>query len=465
MAGDVCEFCGRERWQGDRFCAQCGVGFDPSGDEPERADLGGEASVVGRPAGSTSSASKRRTGAFTVAVAVAVGALLVGGLYLTSSSDDSSAIEDAQEELPSPVSEQPEPTIDATAADTTAADPTPRPERAGEPVDRTRATFLAELFGVHDPGAKWLLLGQQPGDTVAYDLDTGESHAPRSGLGPPIHNVLLHDGVVASSFGPESGLTSSFLPWDADQPPVELSGSYVGAFVDRDMGRVLVALAPEPEPALHVIAAESGERRELPLELSLVNNGVTSLRFDTGLAGAMQAPALLSEVGESVWAWTWARGWEQIADGDVQHTGQEFIVVRACPAPEQCDFSVVNFEGEIVVDALPWLGAAFQSLSPDGATLLSVRQISTHTQDTSGDFAFRLTDVDSGAVNFDGVTVGEPHFAWSPNSRYLVVTGHERTTVLDADQASIIGSFDTGRVRDSGLTFTDEFIPRVAPAD
>ena len=134
----ACDQCGRQRWEGERFCAQCGLEFGDLGANLAGGLAGGVVDVDRLVA--EQEVEPRRSwrealkgiGALGVALAV-----LIGGLYLLSSGDTDSA--------DGPDSESPTAVPDGWVSDAAAALIAKEEERSPE----ARPTIVPGLSLIH----------------------------------------------------------------------------------------------------------------------------------------------------------------------------------------------------------------------------------------------------------------------------------------------------------------------------
>lgn len=456
-----CHACGRPRWQGDRFCAECGAEF-ASGTTTGAG--GGIIDVDGLTVrGAESDATSNwRDGLKGLGVLALVVGLLIGGLFLASAGDEPDE-EAGVEEVD--LDGDPAPTrLPATPVPDTPVPPTPTEEPdAGAPptpppVPGPTPAAVAEALVGLDAGARWFFATNSRGDVIAHDIETGELHEIARGraLG---ERLLLSDGMIEITFGSEDA-EFAFESWSSTGDAVEIDGGLVGAFVDRDVGRVFVTSPDAFGADFTATAFETGESRSITLQGSLLGSG-----FQTFL-GAVQAaapPAFIVNVEGQVWIWTWADGWDVLIDGEAQFVGPDLVVVRKCPDPQSCEFSIVDYDGRVLVGDVPWTLPEWASLSPDGQTIASVVPPSASLFAPQQESLF-LIDVESGdSVEID-VSVSFGSMFWSPNSRYLIVVanyGSGKSAVVDAIEGQVVGEYP-GR-QSVGffetLAFADNFVP------
>lgn len=473
--GSACPTCGRERWQGDRFCATCGNDFGETSADAGVIDVD---HLTARTADAQPERSNWRDALKGLGALGAIVLVLVGGLYLASRSDsttdeagaddttelaetdgdepaDDEPDDEGEEESPATDAEDEPPIEDEDVTPVPATpEPTPRPTRVPAP------SPLLELLETADVGARFLLTHETRG-VIAHDLETGSvervwSTDGAGSLRSPDEQLLLRDGLIDSLFPYDNMNTTKYVPWNPDEQQVELPGSFVAAFMDPDAGRVLIVSPSEATGELIAVAVESGEQRAVPLDPSLLELGFGWWVF--AMSQAAEAPYFVVGLQEDTWGWGWDAGWTRLADGAVQQIGEDFIVVRQCTDPQSCSFSASDFTGDTLVDSLPWGVPLWSSLSPDGQTVASLTPPGSVGFGPSGELT--LTDLSSGAETLFGINAGFPGLRWSPNGNFLLVLSYEEITVIDARSNEVVGEARTGSSISlfSAPIFTDEIV-------
>ena len=126
-------------------------------------------------------------------------------------------------------------------------------------------------------------------------------------------------------------------------------------------------------------------------------------------------------------------------------------------------FAIFDYDGGLVTPAIVWPTASAVGLSPDGGVVASLGPL--RDEDGSIDLdamdehaaVITLFNLQSGEVSTVNVSASYGDLSWSPNGRYLVVSGYSKSSLVDVVERRELDSWYAPGPAHS-VVFTDDFV-------